>query len=81
MHSRFVSDLQFWVDTDPRRASRVLRLVEEVLRDPFHGIGKPEPLRGRSGFWSRRIDEEHRLTYRVADTYVDFLQARFHYDR
>lgn len=81
MHPRFVADLQFWVETDPRKASRVLRMVDEALRSPFEGIGKPEPLRGRSGFWSRRIDEEHRLTYRLADEYVEFLQARFHYSR
>jgi toxin YoeB len=58
----------------------VLDLVEAVLRDPFQGIGKPEPLKYLvSGVWSRRLTAEHRLVYRVLDDRVDFLQARYHY--
>ena len=79
MHPRFLADLHFWVDEDPRKASRILRLVAEIVRDPFHGTGKPEPLRGRTGMWSRRIDQEHRLTHLPAADHVEFLQARFHY--
>lgn len=81
MHPRFLEDLRYWVRADPRQATRLLRLVDDVLRDPFDGIGKPEALRGGSGFWSRRIDAEHRLTYRVAGAEVEFLQARYHYER
>jgi len=79
-HPEFHEDLRFWVETDRRIALRVLALVEAVLRDPFQGIGKPEPLKYLgSGVWSRRITEEHRMVYRVQQPQVDFLQARFHY--
>ena len=64
----------------PQRALRTLPLVEAVPRDPFDGPGKPERLRGQlSGNWSRRIDQEHRLVYRVEGHRVFFLAARFHY--
>jgi toxin YoeB len=76
---RFLQDLRFWVQTDPRLAERLLKLVEQVVRDPFHGLGKPEPLKRLANTWSRRLTDEHRLTYRVTDEHVDFLQARFHY--
>jgi toxin YoeB len=76
----FIEDLRFWVDTDRRVALRVLDLVEAVLRDPFKGIGKPEPLRFfASGTWSRRLGEEHRVVYLVSAARIDFLQARYHY--
>ena len=59
---------------------RVLELVEAVLRDPFTGIGKPEPLRFHfQGCWSRRVTVEHRMVYLVQQGRVDFLQARYHY--
>ena len=80
MDAAFLADLAYWTHTDHRRALRVLRLVESVLRDPFTGIGKPEPLRGQlAGKWSRRIDAEHRVVYQVADDRVHFLAARYHY--
>ena len=69
------------MQSDPRIAGRIVRLVEETTREPRTGIGKPEPLKGEHGVWSRRITEEHRLTYRVSAEHVDFLQARFHYGR
>ncbi len=76
----FLQDLQHWVETDRKLALRTLRLVDAVLRDPFAGIGKPEPLRHLGpNYWSRRLSEEHRLVYRVGDDRVDFLQARMHY--
>lgn len=66
--------------TDRNIAIRVLDLVEAVMRDPFEGVGKPEPLRHvLEGCWSRRITQEHRLVYRIADERIDFLQARYHY--
>jgi len=76
----FREDLQHWVKTDRKAALRVLELVEAVLRDPFTGLGKPEPLKYvLAGCWSRRITQEHRLVYRVAEGRIDFLQARYHY--
>ena len=58
----------------------MLDLVDAVLRDPFLGIGKPEPLRRQAAdLWSRRITQEHRLVYRVTDQRLDYLQARYHY--
>ena len=79
-HPEFREDLRFWVETDRRIALRVLALVEVILCDPFQGIGKPEPLKYLgANVWSRRITEEHRLVYRVYQTQIDFLQARYHY--
>jgi toxin YoeB len=76
----FLEDLRHWVATDRKVALRVLTLVEAVMRDPFQGIGKPEPLKYLSpGTWSRRITQEHRLVYLVRDDRVDFLQSRYHY--
>jgi toxin YoeB len=76
----FRDDLKHWVKTDRRVAIRILELVEAVLSDPFIGIGKPEPMRfGLAGCWSRRITQEHRVVYRVSESKIDFLQARFHY--
>ena len=61
-------------------AKRITRLVGEIQRDPFAGIGKPEPLKGDlSGYRSRRIDDEHRLVYRAGDKEVKILKARYHY--
>ncbi|MBW6519955.1 MAG: Txe/YoeB family addiction module toxin [Desulfoarculaceae bacterium] len=79
-HPEFRDDLRHWVETDRKTALRVLTLVETILRDPFHGIGKPEPLKYLTpGTWSRRLTQEHRLVYLVTDDRVDFLQARYHY--
>jgi toxin YoeB len=76
----FREDLRYWVETDRRTALRVLALVEAIMRDPFDGIGKPEPLKYLGpGVWSRRITQEHRLVYVVQDSRIDFLQARYHY--
>ncbi len=79
-HPEFRQDLRYWVETNRRVALRVLDLVEAVVRDPFQGIGKPEPLKYvLAGAWSRRITEEHRLVYAVSADRIDFLQARYHY--
>ena len=76
----FLEDLRFWVKNERSTAIRVLDLVEAVMRDPFQGPGKPEPLKYfLAGCWSRRLTQEHRLVYRVGDQSVDFLQARYHY--
>jgi toxin YoeB len=76
----FLEDLRYWVKTDRKVALRALDLVEAILRDPFTGLGKPEPLKYlASGVWSRRLTQEHRVVYLVRDDRVDFLQARYHY--
>ncbi len=79
-HPEFREDLHFWVETDRKTALRILNLVEAAMRDPFAGIGKPEPLKHlAAGAWSRRITQEHRLVYLVTADRIDFLQARYHY--
>ena len=76
----FREDLRFWIDTDRRVALRILGLVEAVTRDPFKGMGKPEPIRHLgANLWSRRITQEHRLVYLVRHDRIDFLQCRYHY--
>jgi len=76
----FLEDLRYWVQTDRKIALRALALVEAILRDPFAGIGKPEPLKYLApDTWSRRLTQEHRIVYLVARDRIDFLQARYHY--
>ena len=79
-HPEFRDDLRYWVETDRKVALRAFALIEAVMRDPFHGVGKPEPLKYLvPGTWSRRLTQEHRIVYLVTDDRVDFLQARYHY--
>jgi toxin YoeB len=79
-HPEFREDLRFWVAYERKVALRALDLVEAILRDPFSGIGKPEPLKYlAAGAWSRRLTQEHRLVYVVTRDRVEFLQARYHY--
>lgn len=76
----FIEDLRYWVETDRKLALRTLDMVEAILRDPFDGIGKPEPLKYLApGAWSRRLTQEHRIVYLVRDDRIDFLQAMYHY--
>ena len=73
-------DYVYWQSTDRSTLRRINRLLDDVLRDPFEGIGKPEQLRhALAGAWSRRIDEEHRLVYLVDEQDIVVLQARYHY--
>jgi len=66
---------------DKRLLKRINQLIQDTLRSPFSGIGKPEPLKGElSGFWSRRIDEQHRLVYSATETDVIVITCRYHYD-
>lgn len=68
------------MEAKPRIALKALAMVEAVMRDPFEGIGKPEPLKHLGpNVWSRRLTAEHRIVYLVRDDRVDFLQARYHY--
>ena len=73
-------DLSYWVVNDKKVAKRILLLVKDIKRSPFDGLGKPEPLRhDLSGFWSRRITDEHRLIYTVEGNSLLIAQARYHY--
>ena len=75
-----MEDLAYWMRTDKKTALRILDLMKAVRRDPFHGPGKPEPLKHLgSDIWSRRITARDRLIYRVLGDCVDLLQARYHY--
>jgi toxin YoeB len=79
-HPEFREDLIYWVKTNRKTALRVLEIVEAVMREPFAGIGKPEPLKHLdAGAWSRRLTQEHRVVYLVREGRIDFLQARYHY--
>ncbi len=73
-------DLAWWIEKDRKQALRLVKLIEAVQRDPFHGIGQPEPLKHElSGCWSRRIDREHRLVYQVLENKIRILACRYHY--
>lgn len=74
------ADLAWWVEQDRKQALRIIKLIQDVQRDPFHGLGKPEPLKHElTGCWSRRIDQEHRLVYQVTDKHIRILACRYHY--
>ncbi len=76
----FREDLRYWVEIDRRAALRIFNLIEAVMRNPFQGIGKPEPLKFFGpGVWSRRITQEHRLVYVAGGGRIDFVQCRYHY--
>lgn len=73
-------DYLYWQRTDKRVVKRINELIRAITREPFAGIGKPEPLRhGLSGYWLRRIDEEHRIVYKVSDDSLFIAQMRYHY--
>ena len=69
-----------WFEADAAIVERIKTLISEIDREPFKGIGKPEPLRGNwSGYWSRRINQEHRLVYKVTDTQIIVVKCKRHY--
>jgi len=73
-------DYLYWQQTDKKLLKRINALIADIAREPFDGIGKPEPLRhALAGYWSRRIDDEHRLVYTVREDAVMIAAARFHY--
>ena len=75
-----LEDLGWWVQKDRKKALKIIKLIKEVERDPFHGLGKPEQLKHElSGCWSRRIDHEHRLVYEVLENKIRILSCRYHY--
>ena len=73
-------DYLYWQKTDKQKIKRINELIKDCQRNKFEGIGKPEPLKENlSGFWSRRIDNEHRLIYRILENRLHIIQCRFHY--
>ena len=73
-------DLAWWLANDTKKARRIVSLIQEVAKTPFEGRGKPEPLKHElSGFWSRRIDDTHRLVYAVSGDEIRIVACRFHY--
>jgi toxin YoeB len=75
-------DYLYWQETDKKVLLKINELIKDSLRNPFKGIGKPEPLKGQyKGLWSRRITDEHRLVYSVKDKRLHILQCRFHYEK
>lgn len=76
----FREDLRYFAENNRKTLLRAFELVEATMRDPFTGIGKPEPLKYLGpGTWSRRLTKEHRIVYKVSDDRINFVQARFHY--
>ena len=74
-------DYLYWQKTDKRLLKKINELIKDILRDPFEGKGKPEPLKyDLSRYWSRRIDLEHRIVYQVIDNELLIYACRFHYD-
>lgn len=81
-HAHGWEDYLHWQEQDRKRLRKLNGLIRECQRTPFTGTGKPEPLKGElAGWWSRRIDQEHRLVYRVTDDSLLIAQCRHHYDR
>ncbi len=77
--SEFIEDIKYWVKTG-KTALKAFEIIEAVLKDPFKGIAKPEPLKYLApNTWSRRLTQEHRIVYLVKESKIDFLQARYHY--
>lgn len=76
----FLDDLRYWAQRDRKLLIKLLDIIEAIVREPFEGIGKPEPLRhNQAGAWSRRLNKEHRVVYLVLDDRISFLQGRYHY--
>jgi len=73
-------DYLYWQKTDKKLLNRINKLIKETKRQPFDGVGKPEPLKhGLAGYWSRRINDEHRMVYKVTDDALLLAQLRYHY--
>ena len=80
IQKQFREDLQEWIKQDRKVAYKIIDMMNDVLKNPFTGKGKPEPLKHLPGnLWARRITQEDRLVYRVYENKVDFLQAKYHY--
>ncbi|HHH39445.1 MAG TPA: Txe/YoeB family addiction module toxin [Sedimenticola sp.] len=74
-------DYLYWKKSNKSMLKRVNTLIKDIQREPFEGIGKPEPLKhGVSGYWSRRINDEHRIVYKASDGHIYIAQLRYHYE-
>ncbi len=81
-HEEAWEDYLYWQSSDRKQLKKINTLLRECLRTPFAGTGKPEPLKGEfAGWWSRRIDQEHRLVYRATEDGLLIAQCRYHYSR
>lgn len=79
-HQEAFQQFSEWAKTDKKLFERIRRLILETTKEPFLGIGKPEPLKGTlRGYWSRRITDEHRLVYKVTDESITIMSCKFHY--
>ena len=75
-------DYQYWIKNDKEKIKRINLLIKDIDRNPYEGIGKPEPLKANlQGYWSRRIDSEHRIIYAVEKKQIVYIVFRFHYGR
>ncbi|NJK92603.1 MAG: Txe/YoeB family addiction module toxin [Blastochloris sp.] len=73
-------DYLYWQETDKKTVKKINELIKDIAKNPFQGLGKPEPLKhALSGFWSRRISQEHRIVYRVGGHVIELAQLRYHY--
>ena len=73
-------DIAFWAKTDIRMLKKIVQLLESIQQSPYEGIGKPEPLKHQlQGYWSRRIDSEHRLVYKIEESGIVIVSCRYHY--
>ena len=84
MNKKFTNDAwddyQYWIENDRKKLKRINQLIKEIDRDPYEGIGKPEPLKANlQGYWSRRIDREHRIVYAVESEQIVYISFRYHY--
>ena len=80
-HNKAWEDYLYWQKNDKQILKKINALLKEAQRNPFHGTGKPEPLVGNfTGFWSRRINREHRLIYKILDNQIVIAKCRFHYE-
>jgi len=81
IQNEFREDLHYWIENDRKVAAKVMAIMENILKTPFEGIGKPEPLKYLGpDIWSRRLTAEHRVVYMVRHDRIDFLMCRYHYD-
>lgn len=75
-------DYQYWIETDKKYLKRINLLIKDIDRNPYEGIGKPEPLKANlQGYWSRRINHEHRIVYAVEKEQIVYISLRFHYEK
>lgn len=79
-HAQAWEDFRAWAEQDPKLFARLVRLISETAKEPFGGIGKPEPLKHQlKGYWSRRITDEHRLVYKVTEEAIIIAGCKYHY--